>query len=320
MTKPNITFKQIKVLPYNPNYPQMFEAEADLIKQALGKHYINIEHIGSTSVPKLIAKQDLDIVCVVDELLNSLLLQEIGYVYKGELNIPLRYYFSKNTEHSKVNLHVVEPNHWFITLNLCFRNYLRLNDDVRIAYANLKENLLKDPKSYQKTNNGFTGYNFGKNQFIKSILQQAGYNELHVNFCMHPEEWLEYHRIKEEQIFNPIKVVYDRMHISITDSNHKHFVLYKGIKIVAIAHMELFNKTEVALRALATDELYKNNGYGTYLINFLEKWVTYQNLYVIKMHARLSAEHFYRKLGYNNMAFDDRSISESYINLGKKLT
>ena len=52
--EPDLRFKQIKVLPYNPNYPQMFEAEAALIKQALGKHYINIEHIGSTSAPKLI--------------------------------------------------------------------------------------------------------------------------------------------------------------------------------------------------------------------------------------------------------------------------
>jgi len=39
----------------------------------------------------------------------------------------------------------------------------------------------------------------------------------------------------------------------------------------------------------------------------------------IKMHARLSAEQFYRKLGYVDMPFDDPSIQKEYINLGKEL-
>ena len=87
-----------------------------MIKDVLAKMAIEIHHIGSTSVAGLSAKKDLDIMLVIDCLQNSLLLQKIGYTFKGELNIPLRYYFSKNTNESKVNLHVCEKTHGFISL------------------------------------------------------------------------------------------------------------------------------------------------------------------------------------------------------------
>ncbi len=279
--------KLIEVIPYNPNWPNMFAKEATFIKHILGEHCLEIHHIGSTSVPQLNAKQDLDILCIVDELQNSLILQNQGYNFKGELNIPLRYYFSKNTIQSKVNLHVVENGHGFIKLNLYFRDYLRDNDDARIAYAMLKDELLKDPASYIKTSSGFTGYSLGKNKFIKSILQKSGFNDFNVNFCMHDNEWVEYHRIREEQIFTPRQIVYDRNHPTISADNNYHFVLYKGIIIVSVAQIELLNTTEAALRSFATDTPYKKLGYGTYLMQMLEKWVKQQDRKVIKIHANL---------------------------------
>ena len=313
--------KIIHLLPYNQNYPNMFEQEAKLIKQILGEHCINLEHIGSTAVPNLISKQDLDILCVIDNLENSLILEKIGYIFKGELNVPLRYYFSKNTAHSKVNLHVVDPiyGNSFINLNLSFRDYLIANDDAKQEYAVLKTSLLKNHRSYQRKEQQFSDYNLGKNQFIKHILAKIHFNELHVNFCMHHEEWQEYHRIKEQEIFIPINVTYDPMHPSMTQTNHKHFVLYKGVTIVAIAHIEFLINNEAALRVLATDKLYQNNGYGSYLLHFLEQWLKNKNINIIKMHARLSAENFYRQLGYIDMLFDDPCINEQHVNLGKVL-
>jgi len=277
----------IEVIPYNPDWPNMFEKEAAFIKNILREHCLEIHHIGSTAVPQLHAKQDLDILCVVDELQNSLILQNLGYTFKGELNIPLRYYLSKNTMQSKVNLHIVEKEHGFIKLNLYFRDYLRANDEARKSYAMLKEELLKDPTSYIKISSGFTGYNLGKDKFIKSILQKAGFNGFSVNFCMHDNEWVEYRRIREEQIFIPIQIIYDRNHPTILADNNYHFVLYKGIIIVSIAQIELLNTTEAALRSFATDTPYKKLGYGTYLMQILEKWVKQQGRKVIKIHTNL---------------------------------
>jgi len=317
----NIKTKLIKVIPYNPDWPRMFEEQAALIKQVLGNHCLEVHHIGSTSIVGLNARRDIDILCIVDQLSSSLALQNSGYTFKGEINIPLRYYFSKNTVLLKVNLHVVENDHGFIALNLCFRDYLRAHEDECLAYAKLKEQILQDPASYEKANPQFTGYHLRKDQFIKSILEKAGFDGFSVNFCMHDNEWENYHRIREGQIFKPIGVVYNRSHPSITAGNNYHFVLYKGRNIVSVAHVELLNDTEAALRSLATDETYKRQGCATYMLKFLEKWAGYQGRNIIKMHAGLRAEHFYRKFGYVNMVFDDSCICAvgDYVNLGKGL-
>ncbi len=314
-----IELKQINLVPYNPGWPRMFEAEATLIRKALGSHCVEVYHIGSTSVPGLSAKDVLDVLCVVDKLDSSLPLQNFGYAFKRKKHIPLKHYFTKRMPHLNINLHVVEPGHGFIAINLCFRDYLRAHEDDRIAYAALKEQLLKDPKSYEQVDSRLMGYTLGKDEFIKNVLQKAGFNQFCVNFCNHDNEWETYHRIREEQIFTRINIIYDRNHPTLTADTHYHFVLYKGTKVVSVAHVELLNLKEAALRTLATDEPHKRHGYGTYMMHFLEKWLKHQGITIFKMHADLDAENLYRKLGYIDMPFDDPCIQDEYVNLGKLL-
>ena len=86
-----------------------------------------------------------------------------------------------------------------------------------------------------------------------------------------------------------------------------------------MAHVEFLNESGAAIRSLATDEPYKRNGYGTYMMKLLEKWIKSQGHNIIKIHANPNAEDFYRKLGYVEMEFDDVSISKETIDLGKIL-
>lgn len=311
--------KQITIHNYNPAWPKMFYREAGLIGKVLGAEIVAVHHIGSTSVPGLKAKEDLDILCIVDQLASSLNLQDIGYVLKGELNIPLRYFFSKNDGTSKVNLHVTEKDHGFIKLNLCFCDYLRTHPAALEEYAKLKDSLLKDPKSFEKISNKFSGYNLGKDRFIKNSLDQAGFNDVTINFCAHYREWEEYHRIAREQIFEPMNILYDPNHPSLDDTNHYHFVLYQGTKIVSIAHVEFPNEDEAALRKLATDTPYKNQKFCIKMMEILEKWCKLHKKNTIKLHSRLNAVEFYRKLGYADINFDDPCMLENYISLGKSL-
>lgn len=46
------------------------------------------------------------------------------------------------------------------------------------------------------------------------------------------------------------------------------------------------------------------------MMALLEKWLKRQNIQILKMHSRRSAEPFYRKLGHMEMPFDDPSIQE----------
>lgn len=198
-----MSIKPITLQPYNPKWPELFEFEANLMQNALCDHIIDIHHIGSTSVPGLIAKQDIDICLVIGDLKNSLALTEIGYIFKGELNLPLRNFFSKNSNVSKVNLHVVEGDHHFIALNIYFRDYLRENAAHRLAYQNLKTNLAADPVNFERISGRFPRYTLEKHDFINGVLDQSGYNALGIVRCMHYREWEAYHRIRDEQIFAP---------------------------------------------------------------------------------------------------------------------
>jgi GrpB-like predicted nucleotidyltransferase (UPF0157 family) len=61
----------IQIVDYDPEWPGLFEREAERIQAALGDRALLIEHAGSTSVPGLAAKPRIDIVLVVANSADS---------------------------------------------------------------------------------------------------------------------------------------------------------------------------------------------------------------------------------------------------------
>jgi GrpB-like predicted nucleotidyltransferase (UPF0157 family) len=59
------TFQEIVLVEYDPQWPALFEQAAEQIREALGDAALQIHHVGSTSVPGLMAKPRLDINLVV---------------------------------------------------------------------------------------------------------------------------------------------------------------------------------------------------------------------------------------------------------------
>lgn len=87
--------KNIVVIPYNHDWPKQFEVEAAKIHEILGTNCLAIHHVGSTSIPGLLAKPVIDIVAVVKNPESTIKpLESLGYIYKGEFNIPMRYFFN----------------------------------------------------------------------------------------------------------------------------------------------------------------------------------------------------------------------------------
>ena len=60
--------QHIIVTDYNPIWAEMFESEAENIRQILGDNCVAIHHIGSTAVPDLAAKPIIDIMPIVKSL------------------------------------------------------------------------------------------------------------------------------------------------------------------------------------------------------------------------------------------------------------
>jgi GNAT superfamily N-acetyltransferase len=152
---------------------------------------------------------------------------------------------------------------------------------------------------------------------MNNILAKEG--DLIIKFCTTEVEWEEYHKLRKEKIIDPMGLVYDPNHPSLTDLNNFHMVLYKEDVIVSAAQVELRDNREAALRIIATKAHEQGNGYGTYLLRQIEKWLKDKGISVIKLHSDKNVVELYLKHNYSEMEFDDESIDPEAVDLGKIL-
>jgi GrpB-like predicted nucleotidyltransferase (UPF0157 family) len=162
----------VKIVPYNTAWPDLFEQEANLIRQVLGNNCIDVHHIGSTAVPGLSAKPIIDILPVVrdilkvDEVIQDM--QKLGYVSLGEHGIPCRRFFHKGTNPRTHHVHIFEVGNPQIAKHIKFRDWMRQHDRDRESYEKLKINLA------EKFSHDRLSYSLGKNAFIAEIDTKAG--------------------------------------------------------------------------------------------------------------------------------------------------
>lgn len=216
----------ISVVDYDPTWPCIFEQEKRIIEQALGDQLITIHHIGSTSVPGLLAKPKIDIIAASKERFNTIkALESVGYKHDGEWNIPLKCGFAKR-DGVHVNLHMYfQADHPEIELNLSFRNYLRTHDEVRDEYAALKLRILEGEYAQSCVQVGaltFPNYTLQKRAFIDSILRRIDFSRFRVIKCLTHDEQLYADNAYYREFGK---------HIDFHDQRYEHFMLYKGVDL-----------------------------------------------------------------------------------------
>lgn len=281
--------KKIIVLTYDPEWPKNYQDEKEKLIKHLGEQVIDIHHIGSTAIEGMCAKEDLDILLIINKLEHALKLKDCGYVFKGEINIPLRYFFSKNQGKTKVNLHVCEQDHGFINLNLTFRDWLKKNENDKQAYINLKHSILKSPTAGLKMAGGFTQYTHKKDVFIKKILKKSGYSGININFCSHENEWHSAMQLKHMSQANPQrhkalpKKTKDDAQDFLSESkhdDHKHFILYQGYDIIGYAILHLLADKKARIKDIFTDAK-KLDTSQDILLRFIKKWSYFHHIALI---------------------------------------
>lgn len=131
----------VKIEPYDVGWPAQFEALAADIRAALGDVALDVEHVGSTSVPGLAAKNIIDIDLAVadptDEDLYVAPLERIGYV----LTIREPSFHQHRClvlPDPKVNLHVYGPDCPETIRHRMFRDWLRSHPEDRDTYEQAK--------------------------------------------------------------------------------------------------------------------------------------------------------------------------------------
>jgi len=168
--------RRIKVVPYDPAWPAQFEREAEELRGIFGPALVSIHHIGSTSVPGLLAKPVIDILAVLregsDQTGFDQELMAAGYRVRGECldrgGTPGRFYFSKPVEGERTHhLHVCNEGHFQIAELIRLAQYLRENQEVAAEYARLKTAAAEDHVDDN------VGYMARKHAWIRAKIQEA---------------------------------------------------------------------------------------------------------------------------------------------------
>jgi GrpB-like predicted nucleotidyltransferase (UPF0157 family) len=136
--------RRLEIVDYDAAWPGLFAEHRDRLREALRGAALQIEHIGSTSVPGLPAKPIIDIVVTVDDItaeedyLDALV--AAGY--------PLRVrepgHRMVRTPSRDVHVHVFERGDPAVARYLVFRDRLRVDADDRALYARTKRALIAD--------------------------------------------------------------------------------------------------------------------------------------------------------------------------------
>ena len=164
---------KIEVVPYNPDWPAQFEAEAANLRRILGDGILELEHVGSTSVPHLPAKPILDIdLVVLDSKYEGAYVPELEAAgYKLMIREPHwhQHRMLKRSDPSApaINLHVWTLDSPEAARHKIFRDWLRTNDADRHAYGSHKQALAEQDFRYMHE------YNNAKSVLIREILARA---------------------------------------------------------------------------------------------------------------------------------------------------
>ena len=164
--------RDIKIVPYNSDWPLKFEHHKSRMLNALGSSAVQLEHIGSTAVPALAAKPIIDMLLVVKDSSNESsylpTLEGLGYVLRvREPDFHEHRMF--RTPELDVHLHVYSAGSTEVERYITFRDRLRSNLSERKKYAQLKSQLAT--QSWDDMNE----YANAKSSFIEETIERAGY-------------------------------------------------------------------------------------------------------------------------------------------------
>lgn len=209
-----------------------------------------------------------------------------------------------------MNLHVYQEGNSEIELNLLFRDYLRDHPDVRDAYASLKHDLLQQESSFQKQNSMFTGYNLGKDGFIRGVLKKAGLTSLRFVRATHYVEWEAAKKFRQEYFFDKVPVS-DPYTWTFDHPDHVHFVLYQGVDIIGYAHIQQWHDQRVAMRIIVVDTARRRKGHGRQFPRWVEQWLKQKGYITLHVESSPAAVPFYEAAGYKEMPFNNPEGGET---------
>jgi GrpB-like predicted nucleotidyltransferase (UPF0157 family) len=163
----------IQIVEPDPGWPRLYDELAGRIRQALGWRAIELDHVGSTSVPGLPAKPVIDIDLTVADPSREQdyvpALETIGY----HLHIRQPWWYEHRAlamDDPASNVHVFGFDSPELVRHRIFRDWLRGNPDDRDRYAAIKRQAAADATA---SGEHVMQYNARKEQVLREIYRRA---------------------------------------------------------------------------------------------------------------------------------------------------
>jgi GrpB-like predicted nucleotidyltransferase (UPF0157 family) len=160
----------VELTEYDPAWPALYAREASRIRAILGDRVRLLEHVGSTSIPGLVAKPIIDIVLAVadsaDEPAYVPPTEAAGYVLRVREPDWFGHRLFKGPD-TAINLHVFSAGCPEIARMLAFRDRLRTHDDERLRYEAAKRDLAARTWTYVQH------YADAKAEVVEGIIARA---------------------------------------------------------------------------------------------------------------------------------------------------
>lgn len=163
--------EEIVLMQHDPSWQAEAAEECRRISGACGAAVPRVEHIGSTSVPGLIAKPVLDLMPLIksfDEGFACVIpMRGLGYWYAGEFGIAGRHLFVKGSPRSH-HAHMLVEGSREAVRHLAVREVLRSDAEMAARYASLKQELAP------RFGDDREGYANAKATFMRELFDRAG--------------------------------------------------------------------------------------------------------------------------------------------------
>ena len=164
----------VELVPHRAEWAETARTESVRLRSAIGGNLVAVHHIGSTSIPGIMAKPIVDLIPIVRNLAafdaQEDAMRSLGYKWHGEFGLPGRRYCTLTdpaTGKRTFQLHCYEDGFYEIARHLAFRDYLRAHPLIAKEYE------MEKIRAAALQPDDTLAYNAEKNDWIKRVEQDA---------------------------------------------------------------------------------------------------------------------------------------------------
>jgi GrpB-like predicted nucleotidyltransferase (UPF0157 family) len=164
----------VELHPHSPAWAALAKAEAARLKRAFGDVLITVHHIGSTSIPGIMAKPIIDLIPVVTDIAaldaKEDAVRALGYRWLGEFGLAGRRYCTwadPATGKRMFQLHCYAHDAPEMPRHLAFRDYLLAHPAIAKEYEAEKI------RAAAVRSDDVNAYNDQKNDWIQRVQKEA---------------------------------------------------------------------------------------------------------------------------------------------------